>query len=81
MSSLTLADKIAWMLRKGIEVSIDSGKWVLNLMRKIMQALCIRVVKTAKELTQAFMRHVLQRLLTRMAEEAMKAIRGLTSKN
>lgn len=81
MSSLTLADKIAWLLRKGIEISVESSKWVINLMKKIMQALCIRIVKTAKELTQAFMRHVLQRLLTRMAEEAMKAIRGLISKN
>lgn len=81
MSSLTLADKIAWMLRKGIEVSVDASKWVINLMRKIMQALCIRVVKTAKELTQAFMRFVLQRLITRMSEEAMKAVRGLISKN
>lgn len=81
MSSLTLADKIAWMLRKGIEVSVDASKWVINLMRKIMQALCIRVVKTAKELTQAFMRFVLQRLIARMSEEAMKAVRGLISKN
>ena len=50
-------------------------------MRKIMQALGMRLAKTAKELTQAFMRQVLQRLLARMADEAMRVVRDLTNKN
>lgn len=39
------------------------------------------IAKTAKELTQAFMRQVLQRLLARMADEAMRVVRDLVNKN
>ena len=81
MGALTLADKIAWLLRKGINLSAAAGEWVVCLMRKIMQALGMRLAKTAKEMTQAFMRQVLQRLLGRMADEAMRVVRDLVNKN
>lgn len=81
IGALTLADKIAWLLRKGIGLSVAAGEWVVCLMRKIMQALGMRLAKTAKELTQAFMRQVLQRLLARMADEAMRVVRDLINKN
>ncbi|RYZ94198.1 MAG: hypothetical protein EOO68_20715 [Moraxellaceae bacterium] len=75
---ISLADKIAWLLIKGIDLSVDASGWVLSLMRKIMQALGMRLAKTAKELTHAFMRRILQRLMQRMGEEAKRAIRALT---
>ncbi len=59
----SLADKIAWLLRKGIDATKVAGNWVLRLMRKIMQALRIAVVNTVKELTHAFMRRVLEQLM------------------
>lgn len=80
MSSLSLADKIAWVLRKGIDLSKEAGAWVLNLMRKIMQALGMKVAKAATELTQQFMRSVLRRLMERMSREAQRAIRALMTK-
>lgn len=80
MSSLSLADKIAWILRKGIDLTVDAGVWVLSLMRKIMLALGMTVAKTVAELTQQFMRSILLRLMRRMGDEAQRAIRGLMTK-
>ncbi|MES2825408.1 MAG: lipase family protein [Pseudomonadota bacterium] len=77
VSAFSLADKIAWVLRKGIDLSVDAGGWVLSLMRKIMQSLGMKLAKTAKELTQLFMRRILQQLMERMADEARRAIKGL----
>jgi triacylglycerol lipase len=80
MSSLSLADKIAWILRKGIDLSIDASGWVLALMQKIMRALGQKIAKAATELTQQVMRVILKRLIERMSEEAIRAIRGLMVK-
>ncbi|MDZ7923670.1 MAG: hypothetical protein U5M23_06340 [Marinagarivorans sp.] len=81
VSALSLADKIAWVLRKGIDLSIDASGWVLSLMRKIMQALGMKLAKVATELTQQFMRMILKRLIEKMSAEAMRAIRGLMTKS
>ena len=80
MSSISLADKIAWILKKGIDLSVDAGGWVLSIMRKIMQALGQKVAKAASELTQQVMRLILKRLIERMSAEAVRAIRGLMVK-
>lgn len=80
MTSLSLADKIAWILRRGIDLTMDAGTWVLNLMRKIMLALGMKAVKTVAELTEQFMRSILMRLINRMGNEAQRAIQGLMNK-
>lgn len=77
---LSLADKIAWILRRGCESVVEHGGWVLSLMRKIMQALGMKLAKTTKELTQLFMRRILQQLMERMTAEAKRAIKGLIQK-
>lgn len=77
ISCFSLADKIAWILRNGIDLSIEASGWVLKLMRKIMQALGMKVAKAASELTRQFMRTILMRLIERMSAEAIRAIRGL----
>ncbi len=77
---LSLADKIAWILRRGLESLVDVGSWVLSLMRKIMQALGMKLAKTTKELTQLFMRRILHQLMERMTAEAKRAIKGLLEK-
>ncbi len=79
MGAMTLADTIAWALHKGIELSNKSGltdvsKWVLLLMNKIMQALGMGIPDTSIELTQTFMRNVLEKLIRRTNEEAKKAV-------
>src|SRR5690606_23709742 len=59
---VTLADKIAWILRKGIDLAKDASTWVIHLMRKIMQVLGMKVIDAAKELTQVLLQRVLLRL-------------------
>lgn len=77
VAGLTLADKIAWVLRKGIDMSKDAGSWVFHLMRKMMQALGMKVVKTVAELTRQFMQHILLQLIERITAEAQRAIRQI----
>ncbi len=71
---VTLADKIAWILQKGVTV-LKQGTLVLQLMTKIMQALGMKTAKTAEELTHALLRNVLLRLINRITDEAQRAIR------
>ena len=74
MGTLTIVDSIAWVLRKGVEMTGAVSRWVLMLMRKIMQALGMKIAETADELTRGLMRWVLQRLTQRLHEETRKAI-------
>lgn len=71
---LTLADTIAWILRKGIDLVKAAGQWVIYLMRKIMQALGMKVAESAEELTDTLMRNTLRQLMDRTTEEARKAL-------
>ncbi len=80
MSSISLADKIAWTLHKGFDLSVDASGWVLSIMRKIMQALGMKVANAASELTRQFMQIILRRLIDRMSREAVRAVRGLMVK-
>jgi triacylglycerol lipase len=73
----TIADKVAWILYKGRDLSKDASEWVIHLMRKIMQALGMKIAKTAAELTRTLLRSVLIRLMNRMTEEAQRAIRQI----
>lgn len=74
MGAFTLADSIAWMLRKGIDLGERIGVWVQHLMRKIMQALGMRIARSRDDLTRDLMRRVLTHLMQRTAEEARRAI-------
>lgn len=47
MGTVSLADTIAWTLRKGIDLSKAVGQWVLYLMRKIMQVLGMKPVESS----------------------------------
>ena len=75
---VTLADKIAWVLREGVNLAKDTGTWVFRLIRKIMQALGMAIVKTTAELTRALLQRVLLQLIHRINAEAQRAIRQIT---
>ena len=77
ISSISLADKIAWLLHKGFDLSVDAGGWVLSIMRKIMQVLGMKVAKAASELTRQFMQIILRRLISRMSDAAVRTVRAL----
>lgn len=58
-TSLTLMDRLAYILQKGVNIAETTSSWVLYLMRKILQVLGMnRVVETA-DLTHHFIRSVL----------------------
>lgn len=79
IAAMTLADKIAWLLRKGIDMSTAVAEWVFRLMGKIAQALGMAVVKTVEALTQVVMKQILHRLMERIGNEAARAVRHLVS--
>ncbi|MCP4490108.1 MAG: lipase family protein, partial [Gammaproteobacteria bacterium] len=77
MGFFTLADKIAYLLAKGIELADNISQWVELLMRKLMQALHMRVAKTKKELTRSLIHYVLTRITENANRNARNALRGL----
>lgn len=74
IGALTFADTIAYVLRKGIDLSMAIGEWVVLLMRKIMQVLGARVIETREELTRDVMRKALIRIMDKTTDEARKAV-------
>lgn len=71
---LTVADTIAYILRKGIDLSVAIGEWIVHLMRKIMQVLGMKVVNDKKELTQELMRNAMIKVMDKTTAEAKKAV-------
>ncbi len=77
IGAFTLADKIAYILAKGIELADNISIWVEHLMRKMMQALGMRIVKAKEELTRTLITSVL-RAITEMANrDASNALKLL----
>jgi hypothetical protein len=77
IGTMTLADKIAYLLAKGIELADHISNWIELLMRKLMQALRMKAPATKKELTHALMRKVLIRLTEEANRNARNATRNL----
>lgn len=77
IGGFTLADKIAYVLAKGINLADKVSIWIERLMHKLMQALGMRPAKNKKELTRGLMRHVLARLIEKANQQARDALRKL----
>jgi len=77
IGAFTLADKIAYILAKGIELADKASVWVEHLMRKMMQALGMRVAKSREELTRSLIRQVLRRITEAAGRDATNALRHL----
>jgi tetrahydromethanopterin S-methyltransferase subunit C len=77
IGTFTVADKIAYILAKGIDLADNISMWVEHLMRKLMQALGMKVAKTKKELTRSLIQHVLTRLTEKANQEARDTLRKL----
>jgi len=77
IGAFTLADKIAYILAKGIDLAEKVSIWVELLMRKIMQALGMKVANNKKELTKTLIRQVLVRLTEKANHEAQNALKKL----
>jgi hypothetical protein len=77
IGAVTLADKLAYLLAKGIELADHISDWVELLMRKIMQALHMKAAASKKELTRDLIRSVLIRLTDKANSDARNAIRHI----
>lgn len=74
-STFTLADKIAYILIKGVNLAENISIWVERLMRKLMQALGMAVAKSKKALTHSLIRTVLLRITHKANRDARKAMK------
>ncbi len=77
MGVSTLADKLAYILAKGIDLANNVTIWVEHLMRRLMQALGMKVAKSKKELTRGLISSVLARLIKLGTENARRAVNRL----
>ena len=77
IGAVTLADTIAYMLQKGIEISVTIGKWVLLLMRKIMEVFGFKKIETIEKLDQTLMRNMMIKLIDKTNQEAKSVIQKI----
>lgn len=77
IGAVTLADTIAYMFQKGIELSAAIGGWVLLLMRKIMEVLGLKKVETIETLDQTLMRNMMIKLINKTNQEAKNVIQKI----
>ena len=72
--SFTLLDQLAYILRKGIDLTKHLSTLVLSLLRKIAELLGMRKVIEAADATLAFIRNLFQRLHRKVSEQAQKIL-------
>ena len=77
IGTFTIADKLAYILAKGIDLANNVSVWVEHLMRKLMQALGMAIAKTKKELTRNLIQHVLIRLTEKANQQARDTLKKL----
>lgn len=70
----TLMDRLAYILKKGIDFAEAISGWVLLLMRKIAQFLGMRKLIEAADLTHDFLRGLLLKLSARVNEISKQAL-------
>lgn len=73
-TSFTLMDQLAYILKKGIDLSSQVSSLVIHLMRKIMEILGMRRTLEAADLTRDFIRWTLLRLQTKVNEFSKQAL-------
>lgn len=66
-NSFTLMDQLAYILRKGIDISKTTSGWVLHLMRRIMQVLGLGKVVEKAEISLQFVRYILTTLQAKIS--------------
>ncbi|WP_417553500.1 lipase family protein [Marinomonas fungiae] len=77
-AGFTVIDYLTMVLHKGISMVTEGVNDALLLIQKIMRALGMKVAETAQELTQQMIKLVLTRLLSKLYNEARRALKDLT---
>lgn len=73
-TSFTLMDQLAYVLKKGIDVSENVSSLVLNLIKKMMEILGMKKVLKAAELTREFIRSIFLKLQQKVNEFTQAAL-------
>lgn len=71
---ITLIDKLAYILAKGINLAKHISRWIILFIKKIMQVLGMKYVADKIELTQNFIRSILHRLQRAVTIASQKAL-------
>ena len=74
---LTVADKFAIILERGLHLAESISLWVELLIRKLLQALGMKVEASKEAITRSLIRQVLVRLIEKANREARNALRNL----
>jgi len=73
-AGITLIDKLAYILAKGINLAENISYWVLLFIKKIMQVLGMPVISDSIQLTQNFIRTIMARLQREVSIASQKAL-------
>jgi len=73
-TAFTVMDQLAYVLKKGIDLSENISSMILHLIRKIMEILGMKRTVKAAELTRDFIRNILMRLQAKANEYAKAAL-------
>ncbi|TQV76388.1 lipase family protein [Aliikangiella marina] len=73
-SGLTLMDQLAYIFKKGIDISEKVSGWVVYLIRKIMSFLGLSKVVQAADMTTSFIRNIFHELSRRVGEFCQRTL-------
>lgn len=73
-NSFTLMDQLAYVLKKGIDISENVSSLILHLIRKIMEILGMRRVLKTTDLSREFIRNIFLRLQAKANDYARAAL-------
>lgn len=73
----TFVDKLAWLLAKGIEIKDKCSEFVKLFVKKVMSILGFKYQEGKTSITQQFLRFILETLMKRANDLAIKAIRAI----
>ena len=74
-SSISLLDSMAYALKKGLTLAATAAKWIVLLVKKLLEILGVVKDVKADLLSKDFLRELLSRLHQKVATEADKALR------
>lgn len=74
---ISLIDKLAYILAKGINLAEHISRWIILFIKRIMQVLGMKVISDKIELTQNFIRSIMQRLQREVTIASQQALMTL----
>lgn len=74
VAGMTVVDQLAMLLRKGLDFAASTSTLVLMLVRKMMRALGMKVVDTAKDITSQLLHVVLNKLSRKLYSHVSQAL-------